>query len=185
MKPKVWNLNEQLECPKPQAEVVQGRWRQSWEWYTGRTRPSLSLQPHELAWQAKCQVKNGVGTREVAELPLFCSSHTKREYKGVMSISLIVFVTRNCILGKWAATLCYSLCQNQVNKCLVWNKCLHLKVISLNIWFLELKSAASQLWPFSFWYRQTNSKFLSMFLVVPAGYRPCGLGNFTLSTDYS
>ena len=27
-----------------------------------------------------------VGTGEVAELPLFCSSHTKRAYKGVMSI---------------------------------------------------------------------------------------------------
>lgn len=42
-------------------------------------------------------------------------------------VNLTVFVTRNYILGKWAATLCYSLCQNQVNKCFVWNKCLHLK----------------------------------------------------------
>lgn len=34
MKPQVWNLNEQLECQKPQAEVVQERGRQCWEWGT-------------------------------------------------------------------------------------------------------------------------------------------------------
>jgi hypothetical protein len=41
MKPKVWNLNEQLECQQPQAEAVQERQKQERELCTKKNQTQL------------------------------------------------------------------------------------------------------------------------------------------------
>lgn len=74
----------------------------------------------EPACQASSWVKNGWGQGEAVSPPLccqsqalgwpvslFCSSHIMISYKRLMSISLTVFITRNCVPGKWAATLLF------------------------------------------------------------------------------